>query len=615
MKGTVGRSLPGHGDGKNNTGRFGRAILATKSFLRWLFPPIAEWKAVWPAFLLAALSAFLLRLTYHPFHLSPLLFVALVPLFWCLRICRNPVLAFWAGMVFGMINGYHILGWMTSVSRFNPLVYLALLPACALWGLHRALIMGLLAWLVRRMDAWVALPLGGLAFAAMEYFQSVGAFAFPVAHIGQGFGGWTSFAFGASLLGSTFLTMVVVMVNLGLMETIAAFQKNFGKWEALSRLASAVLIAGIVWFLGARQADRIAADLEENGLDIRVALVQTGIDQAIKWESYTSPDGRVRSEIQDQMFTSLLGQLGSIERGAVDLVVTPESSLTHELIDVEREIQLMTIGYVPFENLMEIATDIEAPIVVGGVDYLFRDADGEYTESLRPGMERDTGMIRPGYRIFGGLWVIRPDQQGISKTADYRKMQLMPFGETVPYFGLIPGFRENLVQIGNFDRGRPGPPVGIPLPAPAGEESPVVRLGFSICFEDLFPWIHRHHVRQGANLFVNTTNDGWFDGSNAAVLHKSGARWRVFETGIPMIRSTNTGKTVVIDALGKVTEMLPPFDPDVLVATVRVSPDPPRTLYVRLGDWFGFLAFWIFVIVTALVWRMERQVPRVGGLP
>ncbi|MCC5876733.1 MAG: apolipoprotein N-acyltransferase [Candidatus Sumerlaeia bacterium] len=525
------------------------------------------------------------------------------------------MLAFWAGMVFGMINGYHILGWMTSVSRFNAFVYLGLLPACALWGVHRALVLGVMAWMVRRVDAWIALPLGGLIFAGMEYFQSVGAFAFPVGFVAHGFGGWTSFAVGTSLFGTGLLTLVAVMVNLGVMESIAAFQKNFGKWEALSRLAISILLAGLVWYYGSGQANRIAAELEEHGVDVRVALVQTGIDQAIKFESYTSPDDARRFALQNQMFASLLEQISTIERGSVDLIVTPESSLTHDFVDVEPHFQRQTIGYVPFEDLKELANDIEAPIVVGGIDYLFRNEDGEFTELLAEGVEMGTGMLRPGYRVFGGLWVIRPGQQGISYTADYRKMQLMPFGETVPYFDVIPGFRENLVQIGNFDRGAPGPPIGVPLPAHVDDEEKVVRMGPSICFEDLFPWIHRHHVREGANLFVNTTNDGWFDGSNAAELHMSGARWRVFETGVPMVRATNTGKTVIIDALGRVTEILPKEEPGILEATVRIIPDPARTLFVRIGDWFGFLAFWISVLVCFAVWRGERRVPRVGAAP
>lgn len=579
-------------------------------FFRWLFPPAAQWKAALPAFGLAVLSAFLLRLTYQPLHLSPLAFVALVPLFWGLRICRNPVMAAWAGLFFGMVHGYQVLGWMTSVSRFNPLIYLAVLPVCFWWGLHRAVAMGLLSWVARKIDPWLALPLGALIFAGMDYFQSVGAFAFPAGHIGHSLGGWTAMANGASLGGSVLLTAVIVLVNLSIMETIAAFQKKFGRMEAGARLAISVVLAGLVWGYGSSQLRAIEDSLEaDDALAIRVALVQTGIDQALKYESYTSPDDARRLELQNEMFRSLMGQLGTIGRGEVDVVVTPESSLTHDFVDVEREYQHRTIGYAPFDDLQQVAREIEAPIIVGGVDYLFRDAGGRSTEYLREGVELETGMLRPGYRIYGGLWIVRPGELEVPKRADYRKMQLMPFGETVPYFDVIPGFRENLVQVGNFDRGRPGSPIGVHVEREEtlpGTEPPTALLGPSICFEDLFPWVHRHHVRQGANLFVNSTNDGWFDGSSAAAYHFSGARWRSFEFGVPMIRATNTGITGVIEATGRVGERLPPFDPGILVTELRLPADPPLTPVARFGQWFGFLAFWISVLALGATWWFDR---------
>lgn len=594
-----------------------RVLGALQRFFRWIFPPAAQWKAALPAFGLAVLSAFLFRLTYWPFDLSPLAFVSLVPLFWGLRICRNPVMAAWAGLFFGMVHGYHVLGWMTSVSRFNPLVYLAVLPVCFWWGLHRAVAMGLLAWLARRIDPWLALPLGGLIFAGMDYFQSVGAFAFPAGHIGQSQGAWTAMAHGASLGGSVLLTAIIVMVNLGIMETIAAFQKRFGRIEAGARLALTLLLAGLVWGYGSSRLAAIEEALEAPGaLTIRVALVQTGIDQEVKYESYTSPDDARRLELQNGMFRSLIGQLGSIERGTVDLVVTPESSLTHDIVDVEREVQLRTIGYVPFEDVQDVARDIGAPVIVGGVDHHFRGADGRLTESIREGIELETGMLRPGYRIYGGLWIIRPDELEMKKRADYRKMQLMPFGETVPYFDVIPGFRENLVQVGNFDRGRPGPPIGVHVHREEnlpGSEPPTALLGPSICFEDLFPWIHRHHVRQGVNLFVNTTNDGWFDGSSAAALHFQAARWRTFEFGVPMVRSTNTGITGVIEATGRIGSQLPPFEPDILYAELRLPAEPLLSPVARFGQWFGFLAFWTGALALLAIWWFERPRPPAPG--
>ena len=125
----------------------------------------------------------------------------------------------------------------------------------------------------------------------------------------------------------------------------------------------------------------------------------------------------------------------------------------------------------------------------------------------------------------------------------YDKRALMPFGEQFPAH--------------NFLRS-----IGIPLPPAAifpGEEVKVfthegVRLGPSICFEGLLPETAVDLREAGAELHINLTEDLWYGMSGAPHQHLALTRMRAVEAGLPLVRVTNAGVTVVTDARGRIVE-------------------------------------------------------------
>ena len=577
-----------------------------RRFLKTAFPPAAQWKAALPAFALAALSAVLLRFAYRPFNFSPIALVALVPLFWGLRRCKPPM-AFWVGLLFGAINGYTFTGWLTIVSRFNPFVYAGILPL-ALWlGVHTAIVASLIVYFGRRLSPWLGLLAAMAAWAGMDYFRMVGRLGLPYGLLGHSMGGWTAFSQLASLGGLPLVAALIVGVNLCAMETLAAFKAKYGHADALARLGAclAAVVAAHVW--GGATAARVEAryaDPKET-FPFRVALVQTGIDQQTKFNSYASESRSEQERLQDEMFASMLQQIDSLEPDETDLIVAPESAMTHSFVDVEESAQREIYNGVPMRELIDRAKDLRTPIMVGGLDNEFRTIDGKPTESLFEGLDPKSKdhEFNHGNVAYGGLWMIRPDAPEISLAADYRKIFLMPFGETVPYFDMIPGFQEKIVQVGSFAKGKWIDPLYLEVGRGAMAAPDAVRLGPSICFEDLFPSLHRHYARYHAQLFVNSTNDAWFDRSAGPEWHMDMARWRSIEMHIPMVRSTNSGETVVIDALGHVKQSLPPLQKGILKAELKLLRQPPVTLYARFGDVFGIVAL---IATVALWWKLRR---------
>jgi len=73
-----------------------------------------------------------------------------------------------------------------------------------------------------------------------------------------------------------------------------------------------------------------------------------------------------------------------------------------------------------------------------------------------------------------------------------------------------------------------------------------VRVHPLICSEALMPERARRGLALGrANLLSNHTNDGWFDRSIATDLHAAQIRLRATELGVPLLRTTLTGKSGV----------------------------------------------------------------------
>ena len=106
-------------------------------------------------------------------------------------------------------------------------------------------------------------------------------------------------------------------------------------------------------------------------------------------------------------------------------------------------------------------------------------------------------------------------------------------------------------------------------------------------------------MRSGAGLLVNITNDAWFGDTAAPHQHLQLALFRSIENRIPMVRSTNTGLTVVVSPTGEITRRVAPYTEAIIVDDIPLL--QLETFYTRHGDVFAVLCL-LSVLVTA-VWR------------
>jgi apolipoprotein N-acyltransferase len=202
----------------------------------------------------------------------------------------------------------------------------------------------------------------------------------------------------------------------------------------------------------------------------------------------------------------------------------------------------------------KIARDSAGDFLVGIVDWK-RNAKGVYIAS------NSAVLLNPvGLRVFA-----------------YDKVHLVPFGEFVPYRRLLRFAGRLTADLSDFTPGK----------AFSVGQLPDGKFGTLICYEAIFPDQVRQYTKDGAQLLINISNDGWFGRSSAPAQHLVMARVRAVENRRWLLRDTNNGFTVSVDPYGRIVAELP--------TDIRAELDAPYdfrtglTPYARFGDWFAWL--------------------------
>lgn len=190
--------------------------------------------------------------------------------------------------------------------------------------------------------------------------------------------------------------------------------------------------------------------------------------------------------------------------------------------------------------------------------------------------------------VFNSGSLIAPDGAWISR---YDKVHLVPFGEFIPFEHLIAFAKPLTREIGTFARGQRR------LPLHAGSAD----AGVFICYESVFPNEIRQFALNGAEVFVNISNDGWFGDTGAPRQHLNMARMRAVENSRWLLRSTNTGITAIVDPYGRVVVEAPRNQRTSLHGTYALERE--TTFYTRHGDWFPFLC--AIITLTGLALRLN----------
>ena len=179
----------------------------------------------------------------------------------------------------------------------------------------------------------------------------------------------------------------------------------------------------------------------------------------------------------------------------------------------------------------------------------------------------------------------------------YVKRQLVPFGEDIPFRGLLSHITSLVaLQPHNFTAGRR------PVVFHVGR----IRLGDVICYEVGFDGLVSSEVRAGANLLTVQTNDATFevDGQRGESLQQLAmARIRAVETDRAVVVASTTGVSAIIAPDGTLVAHTGTWQRAVLESRVPLL--NTTTLAIRLGGWPEFLI--TALTLAAFAWAVSRR--------
>ncbi|HKW13321.1 MAG TPA: apolipoprotein N-acyltransferase, partial [Candidatus Krumholzibacteria bacterium] len=417
-------------------------------------------------------------------------------------------------------------------------------PALLLLGLYLALYPAFHLLVVAHASRWRTVPFvlsAPAVWVLFEFARSRGELAFPWGLLGYTLSYHPSLLQTAEWWGVFGLSFVIVLVNALVAGMLAA---HGPRARALCAVGACALAASLYIYGDKRveTVDQMAGD------SLRVAIAQPNIDLAIKW----------KPEFKDSSFAQINRQAKIAHDQGAQLVVFPETCAP------------MFIENSPTHRaeLLGEARWLEMPIYVGFLDHTYTG----------PKKELD---------IYNSSGVFRTD----GTLQKYAKRHLLPFGEALPLSTRFRWIRKIDFGQANF---RPGPDSE---PLDAGP----VRFTPLICFESVFPELCREGVKDGTQLFVNITNDGWFGNTPGPYQHAQMCIARAVEFRRYLVRSANSGVSMIVTPSGEISHEIPLNKTDVLTASVMKLSG--LTFYARHGDTPLFLASVLCLLFAVAISR------------
>lgn len=456
------------------------------------------------------------------------------------------LLAYVCGILWYAGTCYWVFDTMRQYGGLSaPSALLVLFLFCCYLGLYQGLFGLLLAVLARSRNYRRALVVAPFLWVAVELARTR-ITGFPWNLLGTAQVDNAALCRIAGFTGVYGISFEIVLVNVALAAAFLLPRGKRGAMLAASLAAAVVLQAGRLIEPPPTKADRTAL------------LVQQNIPVSIDWNRNPQYFHQTLDDLKNLTRQSVGGN-----REKIDLIVWPESPAPFFTNDLHFR-----------EEISELARQTKVPIVLGAIG-----SDAPTPNSDEP-LYNSAALIDSS-----GQWQAR-----------YDKVHLVPFGEYLPFprlFSFAGGLTE---EVGRFSHGTSRTPLN------AGGE----QLGVFICYESIFPDEVRQFAKNGAQVFVNISNDGWYGDSGAYAQHLNQTRMRAIENERWILSAADTGVTASIDPWGRIAARLPRKQRTALVAPYALT--SVTTFYARQGDRFAYLC--AIISVGALVGRVSFIKPK-----
>lgn len=331
---------------------------------------------------------------------------------------------------------------------------------------------------------------------------------------------------------------------------------------------------------------------QEKGEPAGVVMVQPDIDPYTEKFGAVDPLGQL---------DGMLAQAGAMMNDSTALVVMPETALqeppTLENVDGRLVFHgLWENDMARSESVKRITTFLQghsnAAVVSGMSAAKLYPRGAEFPVSARilDGMDR-------AFDAYNAAVLVRADGSHES----YNKSKLVPGVELMPFENVLGPLAGLALDLG-----------GTTGSLGTQEERSVLwtadkRIGMAptICYESIYGDHVAAHVRNGANLIVIMTNDGWWGDSPGYKQHFDYGRLRAVETRRDVARCANTGISAFFNQRGDVLQRSGWWVKATLRGTVHLRSD--LTFYARNGDYIGIGSYGVSALLLLLAGGMALR--------
>jgi apolipoprotein N-acyltransferase len=356
----------------------------------------------------------------------------------------------------------------------------------------------------------------------------------------------------AEFMGFEGLGVLTLFLNLALLLAWNHRKERKGAFLLAVAAALLLLMNGAGWLAGNA--------LPPPDAKARILVVQGNVGNIEKTSSERQEG--IRREILRRYFRLTLQGLAEAGGRAPDFAVWPESAFPDTIRDHPRHTR--NVG-----TLTAFLRSNELALLTGALRY--DGAVGKKTNSM----------------FFF-------DREGNMADKPYDKAHLLVFGEYVPLSGTFPQLKRWFPRTADFARG----------PGPETRRIGALRVGPQICYEGLFPDVSRDLAGQGAQIFVNLTNDSWFGDWAEPQQHLYLTVARAIEFRRPVVRATNTGVSAAMRADGTLLERSPLRAEWTRNYEIPYTKEPIPTFYQEYG----------YRLVPAFLWLAAAFVLSTGGI-
>ncbi len=481
--------------------------LSTVDLQKRLKPKKSNQLSLIPTLIIAWLAGAIFIWALAPYGFWPVAFVSPAILYALLLPEMSGKRAFFIGEAYGM--GLWCVGafWLfTSINDYSDTPTWLALILIAIMGLGMGLFHGFLALIFNRMVGRQPFSFAAL-WVLQEWMKTWLFTGFPWLFVGYAFTEQYWLSSLAPVAGVFAVSFVAILLATSLVELL---RRRAGYLVASSAL---LLLSISLWLINPQWTK------PKGSPDLSVSLIQGNIPQDMKW----------LTEFQIETL-KIYARLTRTEWDR-DLVIWPESSIPM--------FQTEAVGFIT--EMTKMARDTDTTWVTG-IPYKDEAAFDPAIDNYPP--------------FYNSVIALGADASGM-----YKKQRLVPFGEYIPFQGML-DILPNLAgsqEILSYSRG-------------GAQQLPLqVRghnLGAAVCYEVAYPDTTRRNAI-GTDFLVTISNDAWFGTSAGPLQHLQMVQMRSLENGRWFMRATNTGVTAIINHRGQIVARAPQFERTVLRGNVQ----------------------------------------------